>query len=369
VIEVFYHHPLALRFTSAQTIQVVQDYAALSARDVAVTVYGEYRSKAQLSECIDAGKSLNWLYHRPGKLKRLMTKVKFFFRIMNSAHPIVVTRSLRKAKTLFFLSKIKPSIVHVHEMHETSFDYLFKNTISKDKFLKQIERCDGIIFTNRSQHGFFLAELGSEPNAFCVLPNGVNCELYKDVVSSDKGILTYVGQFNPWKNFELVMAAMAYLPDRYTLRIAGGDGSEQAVRWILNLANHYGVNTDRINYLGYVEHKKIPGEILSGSSVLLLPLGDNIQSDHLTCPMKLIEYLASGIPVVAVRKPTTTGLASENEVFFSDATPAQFANAIEKAANCDSPTRKQKQQLKASQYDFRSRSLNHRDFFEQLLTR
>ena len=62
---------------------------------------------------------------------------------------------------------------------------------------------------------------------------------------------------------------------------------------IWGIIEKYRLDSSRVIYLGYVDNKEIPNIAFNGSNLLLLPLGDNIQSMYLTSPMKLFEYMST----------------------------------------------------------------------------
>lgn len=357
MIEIYYHHPLALRFTSAQTLQVINDYKALidSGALVRVTIYGTYTDDEKLSEVKSSSLGLNLIFHKDTKIGRLQSKLSFFKEVLQTSNPVIVTRALAKSRVIRLLKRFRPSITHIHEMHEASFDYLFKKRVTKTEFERKIDCIDCILFTSDAQVDFFRKEFLKLPKDYLVLPNAVDLTRFQERALGTTNIVTYVGQLNDWKNFELIIASLSELPDSYHLRVAGGDGSTTAEEFIFDLANKYDVSTNRITYFGYVPHQRVATDVIDGSSVLVVPLGDNLQSNWLTCPMKLVEFMATGIPVVVVDKRTTRAIASEETVWFASNNPKEFADTIVVAKN--HPEQKRAQQIERSrQYSFSQRA-------------
>jgi hypothetical protein len=62
-------------------------------------------------------------------------------------------------------------------------------------------------------------------------------------------------------------------------------------------------------------------------------LSKNIQSKYLTSPMKLIEYMATNIPIVTINYPTIKELLCSEYLYKTDNDPKEFAKTILKAAN------------------------------------
>jgi len=330
MIRIFYHHPLSLNFRSAQTIQVIRDYRALLEQGIQTTVYGFYEDKDHLLEVEENAGGINTLRLRDNAVNRALLKLWFFLQLIfcNSSQTFVVTRTTKKFSLVSLAKLFRPKLQHLHEMHEESFDYLIKKKTSKDKFLKLIQRPDHILFTNESQKALYESEFGCTPASYVILPNGVEVERFRNALYADNHVLTYLGQFNPWKNVELLFAALSHLDGNFTLRIAGGKSDEASQQYLENLRNKYAIAADRVDYMGYIPNAEVVDRVLNHSNVLLLPLGENIQSQYLTSPMKLFEYMATRIPVVAVDFPSVSLLVSEQEIYLSPCNPAAFANAI-----------------------------------------
>jgi glycosyltransferase involved in cell wall biosynthesis len=94
----------------------------------------------------------------------------------------------------------------------------------------------------------------------------------------------------------------------------------------------YNIDSSRVCYLGFINNHEVANKVLKNSNVLLLPLGDNIQSKFLTSPMKLFEYMATSIPVLSVDYPSVRLIASE-KIFFSSNDAKSFASQIENICN------------------------------------
>jgi len=323
---IFYFHTLDLSFKSAQTIQIIKDYAFLSKLGYKIHLYGKIRNKKELENIYNFLSEFS-------NVKIYLSRFEFLTKILFSNNFIVATRHLNKLKKVLFLKKIK-KIKIVHEMHEESFTYLFKKNISKNKFVNQIEKTDLLIFTNLSQVEFFQNEFNRKPKTlYTVLPNGVEIEKMKNVklsINNNYKILTYTGQFNKWKNVEIIFAALSLLPENFKLKVAGGQ-KEKDKNYISKMSEKYSVS-NRIEYAGFISNHKIP-DFLNNSDVLLVPLGDNIQSKYLTSPMKLIEYLATQIPIVTLDYSSVKSLKCSEYVYKSENNPQKFAENILKAVN------------------------------------
>lgn len=136
-----------------------------------------------------------------------------------------------------------------------------------------------------------------------VVPNGVDVDLFNDRpdrarARSDLGLpasarlLCFTGSLRPWHGLVTAIEALAALPADVHLVVAG-DGP---VRLELeHRAGELGLD-GRVHWLGQVPHGRIP-LVLAGCDVALAPYPASPEFSF--SPLKLYEYLAAGIPVVA----------------------------------------------------------------------
>jgi len=327
--------------------------------------YGFYQRKDDLDDILNFIKDYSNVTLFYSKTNKLKVKLKFLSAVLGSkTDKIIVTRHYRKTGTALLLKKIMNFIIF-KEMHEESFTYLFKNS-SKGQFDKTLHRLDAVIFTNMSQILFYKKEFGRIPNfRYIVLPNGVEFEKFQKAEMCKNHILTYIGQFNRWKNIELIFAALRLLPEHFTLKIAGGKNDLSSKKYITDLTRKYGLK-GRIDYKGFVKNSEIVEKVLDCSNILLLPLGDNIQSKYLTSPMKLFEYMATKIPVVAVDYPSVSSILRERDItFLSHNNPENFAQQILYAANAEDLNEQiAKMNRCAIKYSYENRSKRYNEFIK-----
>lgn len=370
---IFYYHPLSLTFTSAQTIQVMRDYLHLSRQGYEIHLYGFYDNAQDLDEIrrfID-GANIRIEHYKKGALSKVLSKLRFllnaFQRQQRNKNVFFITRHFKKTREALSFRKLCGNLRVIQEFHEESFSYLFKKRIRKDDFFSRIDKLDGIIFTTPAQLELFERETGKQPDNYAILPNGVEIEKFQKAGKANNFVLTYLGQFNAWKNVELLFAALARLDERFTLRIAGGKNDDASRKTIEDLTEKYGVARERVMYLGFVRQEDVVEKVLNNSNVLLLPLGDNIQSRYLTSPMKLFEYMATRIPVLAVDYPTTRLLATNNEIYLADNDPQVFAEKIEVITADDTlEQRIKKMNRLAETFSYTNRSARFDSFLQTL---
>lgn len=335
-IRIFYFHSLDLTFKSAQTIQVIKDYYHLSNLGIKVSVYGYYQNEEDYSFIKEfvAGSKLTINAKKDNPLNKATLKVLFFLDLLKEKSiKVIVTRHYKKLSLILKLNRLGFNLKIIHEMHEESFPYLFKK-ISK-KYVKNLflnRDIYSFIFTNYSQVSFFKKQFGILPTKFAILPNGVESQEFSDAKMDNNFVITYLGQFNKWKNIELLFQTLSILEEKYTLRIAGGKGDKKSDLYIRDLIDKYQIKSSRVNYMGFVDNKNVADLVLNKSNALLLPLGDNIQSKFLTSPMKLFEYMSTKIPVIAINYPSVS-LISSDILFLSENNPNDLAQMITNVCN------------------------------------
>ncbi|MBI5782468.1 MAG: glycosyltransferase family 4 protein, partial [Gammaproteobacteria bacterium] len=326
-----------LEFTgSGQTIQVLRDYDSLLRHGHEVHLF--YRaahalSGAGLADTVarhglspETGLQFHCIPEGFGGKRRLCRAVDALASASNL--PVVfVVRTMdhaRKALALRRRSRRQPVRVII-ELHESAFPHMVyrergrrvRAWFSRRSERRVLREVDGIIATVGSQETL-LKEIFPEHARVTVLPNGVDLPAFTAESGAGKNAdghfhLRYAGQFLAWKNTDIMIETLKYLPSSVVLELAGGKpGNEDQARTAIDKsAHHYGV-AGRVRYVGFLSPDAVPA-FLKQANVLLLPLGNNVQSRYFTSPMKLFEYAASGVPMIVARQPTTMSLVRDGE--------------------------------------------------------
>lgn len=278
---------------------------------------------------------------------------------------------LREDKHLGLIKKFQKiaDFKLVSEIHEAGLPETSRSG-KRGNFQGFLNSLDGILLTSNAQKAHIKTKGFSLPNCI-ILHNGVELRIFAQAKRKSNGhkIITYTGMFNPWKNIPLLFQSLQRLPEEYSLRIAGGKmNCLDSSRYIQNLCTEYGV-ADRVDFRGYVLRENLAQEVLSGSSVLAVPLDNSISAMYATSPMKLIEYLATQIPIVAVNAPSIRSIVTEKEALLCDANPEAFAKAITNACNEDQTQRVRHANELAKLYDHGNRAEQLSSWLEILLRR
>ena len=96
------------------------------------------------------------------------------------------------------------------------------------------------------------------------------------------------------------------------------------------LARDTGV-LDRVRFLGFRPYERVPART-GGRELALLPLADGIVARCFTSPLKLFDYLAAGLPIVAVDFPTMREVLrdGENALLVPPERPGCMAAAVDR---------------------------------------
>jgi len=137
-----------------------------------------------------------------------------------------------------------------------------------------------------------------------VIPNGVEVDLFRkggrDAIRGQLGLngevlIGFVGSLKPWHGVSLLLEAFASLPVSYRLLIVGDGPQRRALEErALVLRLH-----DRVVFAGAVSHAQIPA-YLDSMDIAAAPF--ERMAGFYFSPLKVVEYLAAGLPVVTSRQ-------------------------------------------------------------------
>lgn len=150
----------------------------------------------------------------------------------------------------------------------------------------------------------YLRNLAQRPADVLVVPNGANPERFAP--HPDRGarvraslgleealVIGWSGILREWHRVDLVLAALATLPGCRLLVV--GDGPDRTR--LQAYAQAHGVD-DRMSVTGRVSHADMPGYVAAFDVAVAAHDGTGYAS-----PMKVLEYMAMALPVVAPRMP------------------------------------------------------------------
>lgn len=161
---------------------------------------------------------------------------------------------------------------------------------------------------------------GIAQNKLLVRQNGVSLEDFEGLsdrellcqelgIPSNVFIVLYTGHLYDWKGAHILAEAAQHLDDTYRVVFVGGHEED-----IEHLRSTYPSAVTL--YLGMRPHHEIP-RITRAADLAVLPnIPTNQHSLYSTSPLKLFEYMASRVPVIASDLPSIRDIVSEGEVIF-----------------------------------------------------
>jgi len=178
-----------------------------------------------------------------------------------------------------------------------------------------------------------LARGGVKASKVHVLPNGVSPQQFAHLSNGSglrnslgldtRRVVGFVGWFRPWHGLEMLIEAFhaSGLQGRGVSLLLVGDGPampalrEAVLRFDL---------TSSVTFSGPVAHQQIPAH------VALFDCAVQPAANEYCCPMKIIEYLALGKPVIAPAQPNILELVDDgvDSVLFRPGDTADLASSL-----------------------------------------
>jgi glycosyltransferase involved in cell wall biosynthesis len=190
-------------------------------------------------------------------------------------------------------------------------------------------------------------ELGFLAEKVIVLSDGVDLSLFEDLprkeecrrklgLPSDRCIVGYIGRFRTMemeKGIPELVQAMVHLSPfdgQEPLLLCVG-GPMDAVPDYLDLARRLGVPEHRLQFVDRVPNTEVPSW-MRACDVVTIPWPWTEFSAYFTSPLKLFEYMAAGVPIVATDLPSIREVLrhGENAWLVAPGSPQTLAEGIER---------------------------------------
>lgn len=181
----------------------------------------------------------------------------------------------------------------------------------------------------------YLVDQGVPTSQIMVLPNGADPNMFKpDAVARvaireqfgipiDATVAGLVGILRPWHGIELLLEAVAGIAEqRGNLRVfIVGDGPSRSD--LQQLVHARGLQKI-VTFTGRIRHAEIPQYLAS------FDIGISPRATFYASPMKVSEYMATGIAVIAPRMPNLQDLIEDgvDGILFEPENVSELANAL-----------------------------------------
>ena len=216
---------------------------------------------------------------------------------------LVYTRDYQIA----LFARARTIVLEIHDIPERSF--LFSRAVARARKL--------VVISNGLKHA--LIARGVPAGKILVAPDAVDVSEFNIAPSRDvwkdfyvdlvKKIVLYTGHFYGWKGADTLAEAAKLLPEDTEVVLMGGVDQELA-----EFQEAYA--SDHVHVIGYQPRERIP-DLLMSADVLVLPNSAQPKiSSHYTSPLKLFQYMASGVPIVASDLPSIREILTDESVFW-----------------------------------------------------
>jgi len=191
---------------------------------------------------------------------------------------------------------------------------------------------DAIVCPSAVTHAY-IASLGIPRDKITVIPNGVDAKLFTPqplAPPADRPTLLYIGTLADWQGLDLLLEAMPAILASHPVRLRiVGRGRGRQRKDLLNRTRKLGLE-DSISIEPAVPHHEMPA-LIAQADVCLAPLAYNDRNvTQGCCPLKIIEYMACGRPIVAANLPVVRELAREDvdALLFTPDDPDDLARCV-----------------------------------------
>jgi len=226
------------------------------------------------------------------------------------SYDALYTRHLKPAA--FFLGFRRylrlPLLFEAHEIFFLTTDQKTKAEKIKKEEFKIYPRVDGMVSITQGLADKMKEVFGLRV-PMVVAPDGVNLDFFGRPGQRPRNQkIVYAGQLYPWKGTGTLVEALQYLPIG-ELHLVGG--SADRIQNLREKAARLGVG-ERIFFHGQVSPQEVKA-YLADAAVAVLPLTHDLISSFFTSPLKLFEYMAASLPIVASDLPSTREVLSSGK--------------------------------------------------------
>lgn len=200
----------------------------------------------------------------------------------------------------------------------------------KEQELSTLHLSDAIICPSNVTRDY-IASLGLDRKLVTTIPNGVSPSDFSvtplPVRDGREPVLLYIGTLADWQGLDIVIKALPKILEQQPvkLRILGRGRSRQR-KMLAKQIRKLGLE-DHVIVQPAVPHHEIPA-VISSADICVAPLGLNDRNvTQGACPIKVLEYMAAGRPLLASNMPIVRELVREDVdgLLFSPNDPADLA--------------------------------------------
>ena len=203
----------------------------------------------------------------------------------------------------------------------------------KEQELATLHLSDAIICPSRVTRDY-LSSLGVDRKRVTVIPNGVSpSDFSPSPLPNREGrvpVLLYIGTLADWQGLDVVIKSLPKILEKHPvqLKIVGRGRSRQR-KFLSKQIRKLGVEGS-VLVQPAVPHHEVPA-LIAESDICVAPLGLNDRNvTQGACPIKVLEYMAAGRPLLASNMPIVRELVREDvdALLFSPNDPEDLARQV-----------------------------------------
>lgn len=389
-MRIIYPQPMVLPNKMAHSIQIIQTCWELASRGANVDLIVKKLEKKSIEECLQVYRLAEHEKLTISAKRKKTRKIFFYYRVLkkawshrNDKNTVIYLRDKKLARLLlrfkFFLripcifeSHALAYLVHQDKLKRERNEISIKNLLrSKLKILKSYrleryiyQKADGIICQTAGIETTIRKNFNvSAPIEVIYSATGFSG---KDYNPDNKNIL-YLGQLYPQKGTDILIESMRYLPHRKLIIIGGNKNSD--VSRTKRLCERFGVK-ERVIITGYIEPRELE-MYFDQIGVGVLPILDRLETRLFTSPLKLFDYMAAKIPIVASDLPSMREILTHGEtaILVEPNNPEKLAQGIELILSNEKLAGKLSEQAykKAQDFSWEKRSEKILSFIDDVL--
>jgi glycosyltransferase involved in cell wall biosynthesis len=200
----------------------------------------------------------------------------------------------------------------------------------KEQEIATLHLSDAIICPSNVTRDY-IASLGLNRKLVTVIPNGVSASDFSpSPLPARDGrtpVLLYIGTLADWQGLDIIIKALPKILEQQAVRLQiVGRGRSRQRKMLSKQIRKLGVEGSVIVQPA-IPHHEIPA-LIAESDICIAPLGLNDRNvTQGACPIKVLEYMAAGRPLLASNMPIVRELVREDmdALLFSPSDPDDLA--------------------------------------------
>ena len=229
-------------------------------------------------------------------------------------------------KTLFEVNGL-PSVELKYHYPGLEPDLMMK---IKEQELATLHLSDAIICPSRVTRDY-IASLGLDRKTVTVIPNGVSPSDFSPSPLPERTgrvpMMLYIGTLADWQGLDMLIKALPLILEKHPIQLKiVGRGRSRQRKMLAKQIRKLGLEEHAI-VQPPVPHHEVPA-LIAEADICVAPLGLNDRNvTQGACPIKVLEYMAAGRPLLASNMPIVRELVREDvdALLFSPSDPEDLA--------------------------------------------